>query len=809
MKRSSFTERLLYSVLDRDGGSINLLKIATKIFPKSPLLKDDALQEQYSREVMQGMLNSQFIPNKLDSIWPYWVYRQAQPDSPSFTITTSPPMLVNSTNRNWTGLSAPSIAPTPIVDPKGLITPYPNGWSIDLWIANSKRIVSPAILKNVNQSFDNTKPSITTEFELNELEISAKAMLCVRMPEEPMLINKVSAKNNSDKTLKFSLIFAIRPYNPLGVSPIEEVTFLTSNTFIVNNQVGLQLDTEPDNVICLNHNDGDITQNYGKWEMIFNAKCPKNMATAYAEYRLTLKPGESQSLITRSPVSPKSKLISLFKSALEPNQKKALSKRIERLSQHSFEEEINMSAEQWKERLSPLCSIELPDEDLNNLFKNSIIHTLSMISETGLLNGPFTNRTHTTKVNCYGCFALHRIGATDLSATILTHMCREYNALKILPNGHNKVEDMGLLVLAITDYFAFTQDYSRLEKWFPIVEGAIKSIEKSPLKYHIDKHPIASLFHSPISSQPKHIDQDSVTDVMWGIAAGHAGSKLSKVLQKDDRHEKYEKLVDQLTRYFDTLTGTILEQENPLDSQLLAINPGMIPALIGTYPLELIVGKNPLLQKIISQLEGHHTLDGIYFSHFGHTGLGATYNCQLGQAYLASENPKIHRCIDWLKSVATETGSWPETINPISSGGMVGDGHHIWANIEFIKLIRNCLVWENKNTLTLFSALNPTWIKNSNTIRLSNGHTRFGTLNLQLEISNNTATLTLNHQLHTRPKAITINFPFKIESIQYGQTIKQINGFSADIPFEAETVTIHFSEEKRNTNEPITNPSQD
>ncbi|MDA1353091.1 MAG: hypothetical protein O3A01_01310 [bacterium] len=808
MKQTTFSERLLYSLLDRDGGSINLLKIATKIFPKSPLNSDTLLQSQYSREVMQGMLNSQFIPNKLDSIWPYWVYRQAQPDSPSFTISAAPPMLMNSTNRNWTGLSSPKITPTPIVDPKGLITPYSNGWSIDLWIANSKRIVSPAILKNVTQTFNNAQPSILTEFELNELEISSEAMVSQRLAEEPILLNKVTAKNNSDKTLKFSLIFAIRPYNPLGVSPIEEITFLTSNTFIVNNQIGLQLDTAPDNVICLNHNDGDITQNYGKWEMIFNAKCPKSMATAYAEYRLTLKPGESQSLVTRSPIAAKSKLLRLFQSTLEPNQKKALSKRIERLSQHSYEEEMASNATQWKSTLESLSSIEVPDEQLNSQYKNSVIHTLSMCDETGLISGPFTDRNHSTKINCYGCFTLNRIGAHEQSAKILTHMARQLNSLKILPNGQNKVEDMALFCLAVADYFAFTQDYSHLEKWFPIIEGAIKSIEKSPLKYHIDKHPIASLFSTPISSQPKHIDQESVTNVMWAIAASHAGSKLSKALQKDDRHLKYEKLVDHLTRYFDTLTGTISEQDCPLDDQLLAINPGMIPALIGAYPLELFTGNNPLLRKILHHIEAQHTVDGIYFSHFGHSGLGATYNCQLAQTYLMSQNQKLHRCLDWLKSVASETGCWPETLNPISTGGMVGDGHYIWASIEYIKLIRNCMVWENKNTLVLLAGINPNWVKTGKTIRLTKGNTRFGPISFELNINEMNAVLTLTHQLHTKPKTITMQFPYKIQSIQIGQTTKQIDGFSADIPFEAESIFIQFTNETRVENDPIANHPQ-
>jgi hypothetical protein len=41
---------------------------------------------------------------------------------------------INLTHRNWTALGVPDGSEFPIVDPRGLVTPFYDSWSIDVWI---------------------------------------------------------------------------------------------------------------------------------------------------------------------------------------------------------------------------------------------------------------------------------------------------------------------------------------------------------------------------------------------------------------------------------------------------------------------------------------------------------------------------------------------------------------------------------------------------------------------------------------------------------------------------------------------------
>src|SRR5262245_47820812 len=68
-----------------------------------------------------------------DWIWPHWIERQLDPASPAFVPRGHLP-LANVTNRNWTAVGNLDSPRTAIVDPRGLVTPWDGGWSLDWWI---------------------------------------------------------------------------------------------------------------------------------------------------------------------------------------------------------------------------------------------------------------------------------------------------------------------------------------------------------------------------------------------------------------------------------------------------------------------------------------------------------------------------------------------------------------------------------------------------------------------------------------------------------------------------------------------------
>src|SRR5437868_15445471 len=86
----------------------------------------------------RGLVNTKAIQHNLDWIWPYWVERQFNPDDPSFIPRAFSLTHLNLTHRNWTAVGVPDFTDLSIVDPRGLVTPFFDGWSIDSWVINEK-----------------------------------------------------------------------------------------------------------------------------------------------------------------------------------------------------------------------------------------------------------------------------------------------------------------------------------------------------------------------------------------------------------------------------------------------------------------------------------------------------------------------------------------------------------------------------------------------------------------------------------------------------------------------------------------------
>ena len=106
--------------------------------------------------VMQarGLINSQAIQHNMDWIWPYWVERQFDPGDESFLPRAFNLAHLNLTHRNWTAVGVPDSPDLSIVDPRGLVTPFFDGWSVDQWVvAPSGFTLVPSQLKVIRQEF--------------------------------------------------------------------------------------------------------------------------------------------------------------------------------------------------------------------------------------------------------------------------------------------------------------------------------------------------------------------------------------------------------------------------------------------------------------------------------------------------------------------------------------------------------------------------------------------------------------------------------------------------------------------------------
>ena len=105
-----------------------------------------------SIQIARGLLNFTVLQSKLNWIFPYWMHQQYNPLSKSFVPRSHLGLSMNITHRNWTAVGDPDCDIEPIVDPRGLVTPFKNRWSIDVWLMVNDDIFFPLNLKLQNKT---------------------------------------------------------------------------------------------------------------------------------------------------------------------------------------------------------------------------------------------------------------------------------------------------------------------------------------------------------------------------------------------------------------------------------------------------------------------------------------------------------------------------------------------------------------------------------------------------------------------------------------------------------------------------------
>jgi len=101
----------------------------------------------------RGLVNTKAIQNNLDWVWPYWVEKQFNPADASFIPRAFSFSHINLTHRDWTAVGLPDVPFYPIVDPRGLVTPLFDGWSLDFWLLPAEGPpLLPSKLEKFNQA---------------------------------------------------------------------------------------------------------------------------------------------------------------------------------------------------------------------------------------------------------------------------------------------------------------------------------------------------------------------------------------------------------------------------------------------------------------------------------------------------------------------------------------------------------------------------------------------------------------------------------------------------------------------------------
>ncbi|HEY6041678.1 MAG TPA: hypothetical protein VIX58_06065, partial [Anaerolineae bacterium] len=156
------------SRLNRDG---TLLPYPTGLAPIGARLWARGWFNDHSFDTLQGW------------VLPYWATRQSDPADRAFVSRASNPVTLNQNLRDWTMVGNLAREREAIIDPRGLVTPWYDGWSLDAWVAPDlqdqpetspdAKVIFPSRLadEQVEQRLYENLPVVVTRYETARLRV--------------------------------------------------------------------------------------------------------------------------------------------------------------------------------------------------------------------------------------------------------------------------------------------------------------------------------------------------------------------------------------------------------------------------------------------------------------------------------------------------------------------------------------------------------------------------------------------------------------------------------------------------------------
>jgi len=337
----------------------------------------------------RGLMNTGAIQHNLDWVWPYWVERQFDPHDDAFIPRAFSITHVNLTHRNWTAVGLPDCDWLPLVDPRGLLTPYWDGWSIDGWvITDDGRELLPSQAPAASQRLELCEESgvaVVTESARDRLSlhsrVSMQAVQVFGQASSAICRQHLVAKSNAPGWLVISL----RPSNPEGVHFVHELGLTPDElAWSIEGVRAVEFGSRVERHRASKYRKGDVRTWLLDGAEQRHMVCDVGMATAAAMFRL-------------EPDLPREVNVSVpFNAALE--------RAPETTKHHVFPS--------WPQALRGHCRLQIPDRQFQFLY-DAALRTLVLHSPADVYPGPYTYKRFWYRDAAFILHAMLCAGLTD------------------------------------------------------------------------------------------------------------------------------------------------------------------------------------------------------------------------------------------------------------------------------------------------------------------------------------------------------------------------------------------------------------
>lgn len=646
----------------------------------------------------RGLINSRVVQHNLDWVWPYWIERQFDPNDASFIPRAFSITHINLSHRNWTAIGHPDCAELPIVDPRGLLTPFLDGWSLDGWLlADDGRGLLPSRAAECRQrQVMDTGVRIVTETAMDGLALTGEAWVAL---ESGVPVCRLRLRARSD--MRATLVLALRPQNPEGISFIHEVRLSPDRTaWLVDDTRRVEFGTPAPRHHVSDYRHGDVYIHLADLDDQTEGRCDVGMVTAAALFPVGA--GEPAEIDVRIP--------------LETDAHKPAG---------------TLAADAWSAARRHHCRLSCPEPHYQFLY-DAAITSLILHSPDDVYPGPFTYKRFWFRDAAFIIHALLCAGLTERAERALARFPERQTALGYFRSQEGEWDANGEVLWILQRFFALTGRPVPPEWHGPIQRGA-RWILRKRLADDLDA-PHAGLLPAGFSAEHLGPNDYYYWDDFWGIAGLRAAAAM--LAEPDPGHSEHfaqgaADFAAAVDRSLDASARRLGRPAMPA-SPYRRLDAGAIGSLALGYPTQLCAPDDPRLLDCVEFLLGRCFVNGAFYQDMIHSGLNAYLTLHVAQVLLRAGDPRHLELMDAVAALASPTGQWPEAIHPRTGGGCMGDGQHVWAAAEWVLMLRNCFVREEGDGLILCTGIPPRWLEGPVPITFGPAPTAFGAVTIEI-----------------------------------------------------------------------------
>ncbi|MDZ7750109.1 MAG: hypothetical protein U5S82_00245 [Gammaproteobacteria bacterium] len=641
----------------------------------------------------RGLINTRVIQNNLDWVWPYWIERQFDPRDEAFIPRGFSLSHINLTHRNWTAIGHPDCEELPTVDPRGLLTPLFDGWSLDAWVlADDGRRLLPSRARAAEQAQHiDTGLAITTRTRDGDLDLTTTAT--VRL-EDGQPICEMTLEGSAGGP--GWLVLALRPYNTEGVSFVHKVALAHDRgSWTVDNDTIVRFSRPATRHHVADYHAGDVLIHLWDRDDETEGLCNVGMVTAAALFPI---PAAGAAGVTVT--------VPLEHEGPAP-----------------------LEADAWPALRGRACRLRCPEARYQALYDGAVT-SLILHSPGDVYPGPFTYKRFWFRDAAFLIHALLCLGLHDRAERALARFPDRQTPFGYFRSQEGEWDSNGE-VLWILERYERLSGRRLSGEWQGPIRRAARWIVRKRTGDDLDA-PHAGLLPAGFSAEHFGPNDYYYWDDFWGIAGLRAAHRLldgEDGSAADDFAAVAQAFAGAVDRSLAKAARRLGRPGMPA-SPYRRLDAGAIGSLVVGYPLQACPPDDPRLLDCVEFLLDKCFVDDAFFQDMIHSGLNAYLTLHVAQVLLRAGDDRYLRLVDAVADLASPTGQWPEAIHPRTGGGCMGDGHHVWAAAEWILMIRHWFVREEGEGLVLCSGIPARWLEAGEPLSFGPAPTPYGPISI-------------------------------------------------------------------------------